>query len=653
MNENTHRRTLAGTLLLVLLGLGSGMATAAVPGDADGDGLPDLQDNCPALANASQCDSDSDGHGNHCDVDLNNDGIVNAQDTAQFRLQLGQPSVAPTYNKADLNCNGAVNAQDNNLFRRLLETPPVVVLSGSPTAVTSGASSMLTWSSTNANGCTASGGWSGGRATSGSTTTGAVGATTTYSLTCAGTGGSTSKSATVTVTSGAASRFPLRVEAGKRYLVDAQGRPFLMHGDTPWTLITQLTETEIDQYLEDRRVKGFNTILIELIENLYSDNAPRNVYGDAPFATGADFATRNEAYFSHAEYVIARAREKGMLVLVTPAYLGYNGGSQGWYQEMGQAGNTVLQDYGRYVATRFQAYDNVLWVHGGDYNPPDRTRMRAIVNGILEIETTRLHTFHGARGTAALQWLGTAETWLDVNNIYTIEGHGDRGGPGRVQPLDHALLLHRGRLREQHGHWHRDPATGLAGRPVRRDRPVDGRGPDLAVRHRLADVAVAPRHRGRQHADPPAHAAGKLRLVDPGAGLRECLPDRRHGDFGRPGACRPGGGWQLRDHLYAGHPGPHCQHRVTHRFTGAGALVRPHERQLCDRFRIAVRGDGFPDLPAHRQQLPRQDRLGPGPGRAPVAGRFSARALGDNRRDTMALHCRNSRAPCKGDPGLS
>ena len=114
MNENTHRRTLAGTLLLVLLGLGSGMATAAVPGDADGDGLPDLQDNCPALANASQCDSDSDGHGNHCDVDLNNDGIVNAQDTSQFRLQLGQPSVAPPGDRPDLNCKGAGNAQDNN-----------------------------------------------------------------------------------------------------------------------------------------------------------------------------------------------------------------------------------------------------------------------------------------------------------------------------------------------------------------------------------------------------------------------------------------------------------------------------------------------------------------------------------------------------------
>ena len=67
-------------------------------------------------------------------------------------------------------------------------------------------------------------------------------------------------------TGGGASIFPLRVEAGKRYLITAQGEPFLMHGDTPWCLITQLTETEVDQYLEDRRQKGFNTILVELIE---------------------------------------------------------------------------------------------------------------------------------------------------------------------------------------------------------------------------------------------------------------------------------------------------------------------------------------------------------------------------------------------------
>jgi len=41
-----------------------------------------------------------------------------------LRAQLGQPSVAPTYNAADLNCNGVVNAQDYVMFRGLLESPP-------------------------------------------------------------------------------------------------------------------------------------------------------------------------------------------------------------------------------------------------------------------------------------------------------------------------------------------------------------------------------------------------------------------------------------------------------------------------------------------------------------------------------------------------
>ena len=76
------------------------------------------------MVNPGQCDSDSDGYGNHCDGDFTGNGATNAQDTVVFRGQLGKPSVAPTYNKADLNCSGAVNAQDTTLFRKLLGKPP-------------------------------------------------------------------------------------------------------------------------------------------------------------------------------------------------------------------------------------------------------------------------------------------------------------------------------------------------------------------------------------------------------------------------------------------------------------------------------------------------------------------------------------------------
>jgi len=91
--------------------------------DTDGDGLADSADNCTLRTNPDQCDSDGDGFGNRCDGDLNNNTFTNAQDTILFRAQLGQPSVAPTYNEADINCNGFVNAQDTVLFRGLLGQP--------------------------------------------------------------------------------------------------------------------------------------------------------------------------------------------------------------------------------------------------------------------------------------------------------------------------------------------------------------------------------------------------------------------------------------------------------------------------------------------------------------------------------------------------
>ena len=92
--------------------------------DTDGDGVVDALDNCIALSNATQVDSDADGVGNRCDGDMNNNNVTNSQDYVLFRAQLGQPSVAPTYNKADINANGVVNSQDYVLFRGLLGSTP-------------------------------------------------------------------------------------------------------------------------------------------------------------------------------------------------------------------------------------------------------------------------------------------------------------------------------------------------------------------------------------------------------------------------------------------------------------------------------------------------------------------------------------------------
>ena len=82
--------------------------------------------------------------------------------------------------------------------------PPTVSFSASPASMTPGKVSTVTWSSTNATSCAASGGWSGTRATSGTLTVSPA-STTTYMLSCSGSGGTSAPaSATVTVNAAAA-----------------------------------------------------------------------------------------------------------------------------------------------------------------------------------------------------------------------------------------------------------------------------------------------------------------------------------------------------------------------------------------------------------------------------------------------------------------
>jgi hypothetical protein len=214
--------------------------------------------------------------------------------------------------------------------------------------------------------------------------------------------------------------FPLRVEPGKRHLVDASGRPFLLHADTAWSLIADLPIGEAETYLEDRRQKGFNAVIVNLLERKFARNAPSNFYGASPFSTPGDFSTPNEAYFTHADQVLRTAAEKGILVLLTPAYIGAEGTDEGWLQEMLASGEGSMTAYGRYLGKRYSLYTNILWVNAGDHDPPTNGRelVRRIALGIKDFDVTSLHTAHtNPESSPTTIWAG--ESWLSVNNVYT------------------------------------------------------------------------------------------------------------------------------------------------------------------------------------------------------------------------------------------
>jgi hypothetical protein len=296
---------------------------------------------------------------------------------------------------------------------------PAVTLTAVPGRVGAGEASTLTWGSTGATGCVASGGWSGSRGVSGTEqVTPAV--TTTYTLGCTGPGGSASGSVTVTVGGGTGSGYvyPLQVGPTGRYLVDQQGTPFFLAGDAAWSLIAQLADSDADAYLADRAQRGFTLVLANLIEHQFATHAPADIYGLAPF-TGRAFATPNEAYFAHADHVLQAAAQQGLVVLLDPLYLGYACGSQGWCAEVQAASTADLTGWGRYVGTRYRDYDNLIWLIGGDTDPTAvATQVQAVVDGIRAVDTRHLMTAHNARGQMAVApWPGAA--WLTVNDVYT------------------------------------------------------------------------------------------------------------------------------------------------------------------------------------------------------------------------------------------
>ena len=107
-----------------------------------------------------------------------------------------------------LSCtNAGGTGYANNVALTVTTMPkPVVSISANPISVTSGGSSNLTWSATNSpTSCTASGRWSGAKASSGTVSTGALTTSATpysYTLSCTNAGGTGSATTSVTATSG-------------------------------------------------------------------------------------------------------------------------------------------------------------------------------------------------------------------------------------------------------------------------------------------------------------------------------------------------------------------------------------------------------------------------------------------------------------------
>ncbi|HEX8347213.1 MAG TPA: DUF4038 domain-containing protein [Actinoplanes sp.] len=224
--------------------------------------------------------------------------------------------------------------------------------------------------------------------------------------------------ATAGESAAAAAAFPLKVSSNARHLVDANNEPFLMAADTAWFALENLTDADVDTYLDNRVAKGFNTVMV-MAPHHWTE---RNRYNQLPFNPAGNLASPDAGWWGHMDSFVDKARARGLAVNMALTWLGYRNEEWGAGQ-LSSNSISAATGFGQFIGRRYAAgaRTNVFFQMGGDGNPNTATRDRinAIANGIRSINATVPITAHGQPSTEARVVYNSNAPWLNLNSVYT------------------------------------------------------------------------------------------------------------------------------------------------------------------------------------------------------------------------------------------
>jgi hypothetical protein len=189
--------------------------------------------------------------------------------------------------------------------------------------------------------------------------------------------------------------YPVKPGASNRYLVDQNGKPFLITGDSPQSLVVNVTEAQAESLIADRARAGFNTLWIDLIVGTYTHGRAdgSTLDGILPFTDGW-FTTPNEAYFARVDREIRLCAKYGIQVLLDPLETGFFVVPDD--APLVEAGLDAATAYGRYVGARYRGFDNIIWLNGDDFQnweDPNRDALaQAVANGIRSQDPAHIQT---------------------------------------------------------------------------------------------------------------------------------------------------------------------------------------------------------------------------------------------------------------------
>lgn len=241
---------------------------------------------------------------------------------------------------------------------------------------------------------------------------------------------------------GGSSPFPLTPSSSGHYFVSPNGQPFFILHDAGWLAANQLSTTQMDTYLRDRKAHGFNAVIYQFTSQDSSTQSPSyqnqaglnpwstmNATGTPVVATAIDFSTPVTGYWDTAEHFIQQAQALDMLVIGFPAYVGFPSTVEGVYTAVMADSPAHLQSFGAFLANRFGKYPNIIWGMSGDntLSQADLDQDWNIVLGMRSVRKDQLIYVKAQRnvsGAALIATNGGASRYpgFNVNNAYISNG---------------------------------------------------------------------------------------------------------------------------------------------------------------------------------------------------------------------------------------
>jgi len=159
----------------------------------------------------------------------------------------------------------------------------------------------------------------------------------------------------------------IRISDTNDYFI-CEGRPFFYLADTVWSAFTNATFEEWEEYLDYRKMQGFNVLQVNVLPQWDRSTSVNDTI--PPFKLkpdgSYDFYNINEEYFAKAEKMVRMAVERGFTPALFILWAKHVKGSWCWSQEF-IIPFDAIKPYVEYIVKVFAKY-NPIFIASGDSN---------------------------------------------------------------------------------------------------------------------------------------------------------------------------------------------------------------------------------------------------------------------------------------------